>query len=361
MVMFLASLIAAFMVTIASVHAFRPAARFLKLLDQPGGRKMHKTATPMVGGLAMFCGILAATPFNSQYPHLLPFTIASSLLVMVGFLDDRHDIRKRVRIIAQLVAAFIMIEWAGLRIDSLGNLFGSGPILLGGLATPFTLFATLGVINAVNMMDGADGLAGGLSLVACVFLAGIALVGGRAVDAQILFGFVFCLAAFMLFNYRFPGRTRARIFMGDAGSTFLGFVICWFSISLTQGNDAVMAPITAVWLLAIPVLDILAVTIRRLASGRSPLSADREHIHHVLQRQGLTITQSVNRLISVAILAAAAATFLHWLLFASESILFMGFIAWVALHIFSTQRQTAAAPEHDSVAEQSPGGTVQQK
>jgi UDP-GlcNAc:undecaprenyl-phosphate GlcNAc-1-phosphate transferase len=304
----------------------------------------------MIGGLAIFTGILASTSLGSRYPHLLPLMTASGILVMVGFLDDRHDIRKRVRIVAQLMAAFIMVYWADMRIDTLGNLFGSGPILLGNLAVPFTFLATLGVINAVNMMDGADGLAGGLSLVSFVFLAVIAALGGRIEEMQILSVFIFCIAAFMLYNYRIPGRRQARVFMGDAGSTFLGFAICWFFISLSQGDGAVMAPVMAAWLLAVPLLDIFAVMIRRAASGRSPLSADREHIHHVLQRQGFPIAQVVNRLIFMAFLAATAATFLHWTLPAPERVLFFGFIVWIGLHVFTTQRRATSTQKRKSMA-----------
>lgn len=282
----------------------------------------------MIGGIGIVAGATAAFPFLPTPGEHLPLLVAMGLLLVVGVLDDRHDIRKRVRVITQVVAALLMIYWGDIRIDSLGNLFGLGELRLGALSVPFTVFATVGVINAVNMTDG---LAGGLSIVSLGLLAAIAAIFGRGADAAMMSAIICAISGFLLFNYRFPGRTRARAFMGDAGSTVLGFVLVWFCASLSQGSQAVMPPVLAAWLLAIPLLDTLSVMARRVMNGDSPFKPDRRHLHHILLAEGRGVRSTVNLIVLAAATVALVAVATWQLRAGAESLLLVGFIglAWV--------------------------------
>src|SRR5690606_23381384 len=148
--------------TWCGLRVLHPLASRLNLLDFPLGRKDHAHPTPIVGGLAMVTGFLVVMPFIPDHAlsTVLSFAAASLLLVGVGLYDDRHDLRWYWRVLAQVVAALIMIYGAGVRVANLGGVFGMGD--LGWISVPFTIFATVGIINAINMVDGADGLAGSL-------------------------------------------------------------------------------------------------------------------------------------------------------------------------------------------------------
>lgn len=342
----------AFCATGALIVVLEPLARRLRLLDIPGGRKAHARATPVIGGIAIFGGFaLAILGLHNDLQAVLPLIAAGGLLVLVGALDDRHDIRKRVRLMAQLLAVLMMVYWSGIRVDSLGDLAGIGAIQLGILSLPFTVLAVMGVINAVNMTDGADGLAGGLSLIPLICMAGLAFFGGRQGDGIILLALVGSVLAFMLFNYRFPGRPCARVFMGDAGSTFLGFAICWFAISLSQGGGAVMSPILAVWLIGIPVLDLLTVMARRMLCGRSPLLPDRSHLHHILQREGMSPSATVNAIVCGGFLAAAGAMVLHYDIAAPDLAMVVALVLWATMHFVVTQAAVSSLDEREAVGE----------
>ena len=272
-----------------------PVAHRLDLLDHPKGRKDHSHPTPITGGLAMAVGILVtvwATP-EVMGSAWIAFSLASTLLIVVGLLDDKYDLPWWLRIGAHVVAALIMALMGGVQIEQLGPVFGLGDTSLGILSLPFTVFATVGLINAINMIDGADGLAGSLVLTALVMLVAASLYAGNGVMADRVLIMVGAVAAFLWFNLRFPWQPRAKLFMGNAGSAFLGFVIAWVSFRLTQNPGHPVSPILALWLIPVPVMDTLVLMARRLRDGQSPFKADHNHIHHVLRGSGLSPMQKV--------------------------------------------------------------------
>ena len=282
----LRAILLTFSLGILLILSFRPLAKKIGLVDAPGGRKWHGDKTPLVGGIAMFGAfVITIIVDNLYFPELKGLLGGASLLVVLGILDDFHELSAWPRIIGQILAAVIMYFLGGKSIESLGTLLGASNITLGPLAFPFTVFATVGVINAFNMIDGVDGLAGGLSLISLLFFSLLAGLSGHRMDLMILGILGAAVIAFLLFNLRFPGRPFAMIFMGDAGSMFLGFTLCWFAVGLSQGDHRAMAPVTALWILAVPLFDTLSVMIRRLVNGQSPFAADRGHLHHVLMEQ----------------------------------------------------------------------------
>jgi len=296
------SLALGFLLTALMLFLLRPVAMRIDLIDQPGERKVHSEGVPLVGGLAMFCGFaLAALTLDQPFTPYRSFFAAVAILMIVGVLDDMRELSSRARFAAQIVAAAMMAWWGGIALDDLGGLGGEESIVeLGRWAVPFTIFATVGVINALNMSDGMDGLAGGLSLVALLGLAYIAHDAGLHDRRDLLLLLVACVVAFLVFNVRAPGRRQALVFMGDAGSMFLGFAITWFFIDMSQGPVRVMTPVTALWLLLIPLFDTVWLLIRRPLTGRLPTAADAEHVHHVLQMIGIGVSRTFGLLILLA-------------------------------------------------------------
>lgn len=279
--------------TLLVLWLLRPVAHRLNLLDYPAGRKDHAHPTPITGGLAMVIGILvtAWVTLDLLDSAWIAFSLGAGLLIVVGLLDDKYDLPWWLRIGVQVIAALIMALMGGVQVEQLGPVFGLGSMSLGMLSVPFTVFATVGLINAINMVDGADGLAGSLVLTALVMLVAACLYSGNEVMAQRVMIMVGAVSAFLWFNLRFPWRPHAKIFMGNAGSAFLGFVIAWVSFRLTQNPGHPVSPILALWLIPIPVMDCLVLMTRRIRDGNSPFKADQNHIHHVMRHSGFSPMQ----------------------------------------------------------------------
>lgn len=268
----------------------QPAATRLDLLDYPKGRKDHGHPTPAIGGIAMAGGVIAAglTTLTTVDTSFFGFMAAALLLVVVGLLDDKYDLRWWIRVLAQVLAALIMVYVGGVRISELGPAFGLPEMSLGWLSVPFTVFATVGLINAVNMVDGVDGLAGTLVLAALVMFSSAALYSGNGIIVEQSLVLAGAVAAFLWFNLRTPWRPKAALFMGNAGSVFLGFCVAWIAFRLTQSPSHPVNPALALWLLPVPVMDCLVLVVRRMRQRKSPFSADRDHIHHLMLDAGFT-------------------------------------------------------------------------
>ena len=277
----------AFAVTVAFLLALRPAAKSVGLVDRPGGRKTHVGLVPIIGGVAMFCGIFAGmTVIMPAGRELVSLFVASLVLVAIGVADDKYHLAPSARVVAQIAAILIMFYGADLALAEIGNPLALGNIRMG----PFTLIATtvvsLTVINAYNLIDGADGLAGSMALIA---LLSISAVGGLAASSTtIALMIVAGIVGFLIFNFPTPWNSRVRTFMGDAGSTFLGFLIVWTTLGVSQGAERVISPVYALWFASIPVYDLLTCFVRRKLAGKSPFEPGRDHFHHTLLRGGMT-------------------------------------------------------------------------
>ena len=249
--------------------------------------------TPVTGGLAILLGCMVSFfAVQTSSNSLLAFCGAGLLLVLVGVWDDLRDLRWYWRILAQALAALIIIYGGGVRVEQIGPVFGLGEMSLGWASVPFTVFATIGIINAMNMIDGADGLAGLLGLAALSMLAAASVYAGNDLLAQRLSVLCGALAGFLAWNIRLPWRPRAKVFLGNAGSALLGLVIAWVAFRLTQNPGHPVNPVLALWLLPIPVMDCLVLIVRRLQERRSPFSAGRDHIHHLMQDAGFGPTRA---------------------------------------------------------------------
>jgi UDP-GlcNAc:undecaprenyl-phosphate GlcNAc-1-phosphate transferase len=290
------------------VFALRPLAVRLGLIDVPDARKRHVAPTPAIGGVAIFCAIgllgLLAQPHSLQ---LVGFDLAALVLVITGVIDDRHRLRWRIRMGAQVLSALILIHVAGVRVQDLGTVLGLHIGLNGVGSDVVTVVAVVGIINAINMMDGVDGLAGSVSLVAILMLTGVAIYAGNialAVDLTIVMG---ALVGFLAFNLRFPWARRASIFLGNAGAELLGLIIAAACFRLTQNPAHPIGPKLAPFLVAPALIDCLTLIIRRIRRGESPFLADRNHLHHLLLDAGFSATAVVAGISLLTLLVGALA------------------------------------------------------
>ena len=296
--------------TFAALWLLQPVAHKLNMLDVPNGRKDHARPTPITGGLAMAVGVLVtlfATLGNNLGAPFVAFAIGSTLLIAVGLLDDKFDLRWYWRVLAQIIAALVMVHMGGVQVQYLGPVFGLSDASLGALSVPFTVFATVGLINAINMIDGADGLAGLLVAAALAMLLAAAIYSGNGAVIDKLVILIGAVLAFLAYNLRFPWRCSARLFMGNAGSAFLGFVIAWMTFRLTQNPGHPVSPVLALWFVPIPVMDTLVLMLRRVRNKQSPFIADRNHIHHLMLEAGFGPTQAAMALAMFSLLCGLVA------------------------------------------------------
>lgn len=314
------------------------------LVDHPKGRKLHQNPTPLSGGIAIFFAFFLAvlTLHNTPFaPHRM-FFAGATILVLVGVLDDLRELTPSQRFGAHVLAAVLMIASGDAVLEDLGHLLSPEWILsLGILAIPVTVFATVGLINAMNLSDGLDGLAASLVLITLTALGILAWLGDAFLTVAILLLLALALLPFLGLNLR--RRGRALVFMGDGGSTFLGFVLAWFLIQASQGGDRLMAPVTALWIFAVPLIDTVAIMCRRLLLGRSPFQADREHFHHLLLAAGFNEKQALALIVVLAI-AAACFGLAGELLGITERWMFVAFLSlfglhfWIMMHAWRTKR-----------------------
>jgi UDP-GlcNAc:undecaprenyl-phosphate GlcNAc-1-phosphate transferase len=295
----------AFLATVVVIAGLMPLARTIGLVDRPSSRKKHTGNVPLVGGIGIFVATVLVSALvgpPAEWPGLL---LGAGLLLAVGVKDDLSRISPKIRLVFQAASILLMAVWAGATIDWIGFMGpGQTPFELGWLAIPFTIFAGVGLVNAVNMSDGLDGLCGTLALVALGALGVVAAVAGRTEELTLIVILAGAVAGFLAYNFRFPGRSQGLVFLGDAGSYLLGIALLYLLARLSAGPQPAMSPVTALWIMLVPLFDTVGMMLRRMKKGRSILAADREHIHHVFLLAKFTVSETV---LIMAVIAASAA------------------------------------------------------
>lgn len=314
----------AFLITLSSMSLLSSFASSLGLMDIPGGRKGHDMRTPLVGGIGIFIGSLSLIFVSGEsFYAFIPFFMIAGVLLLVGVVDDAIELSPRLRLAVHMLAGLLMIFWAGNKLSSFGNLFGTGAVPLGVMAVPVTLFAVASAINAVNMTDGVDGLCGGLVLIFLLFM-GYFAYGADLGHVFTLIGVLCCcLVGFLFLNFRFPWKRRATVFMGDAGSTVMGFLMAWLLIYLAEHKA--FSPVVALWIVAYPLMDTANVMIHRRLRGRSMFTPGRDHMHHLLLDAGFSVRQAVLILYLFAAALAGIGTAGHFL-HLHDGVMFFGFL-----------------------------------
>ena len=300
--------VVAFVMAAAFVVALIGPAKRLGLVDHPAGRKAHEVPTVLVGGLAIFLSALVtqflAGLLMEQSASLL---IALLVVVGIGLADDAHEIGYRSKFFAQLIAALVIVSGTSIHVMHLGDIFGVGDFALGKWSYLITVIAIIGLMNAYNMIDGLDGLAGTQVLLSAAAFALVALSAGDlrlGLELLILCG---AIAGFLVFNLRSYWLKRGLVFLGDTGGLLLGILLAWYSIKLAGAETAPLRPITAVWILAVPLLDMGAVMFLRMRQHKSPFHPDRQHLHHILLDAGFSVSKVVFLMGTMAVACSALA------------------------------------------------------
>ncbi|MEZ9463058.1 UDP-N-acetylglucosamine--undecaprenyl-phosphate N-acetylglucosaminephosphotransferase [Vibrio splendidus] len=290
----------------------RPIAIKFSFVDVPNTRKSHNGHIPLIGGLSTLLGVWI---IDLLMPNLLPFqnhyVLLASFLALVGLIDDKFDISAISRLIIISLLAVWLAKSDGIILSYLGDFLGLGQVTLGAWSTLFSVCAVIGCITAFNMIDGIDGLLGSLASISIGSLGVMFWKEGHHSISLFCFLLIVSMLAYICFNLGINVKSKHKIFMGDSGSFLVGFSILWLLVFATQEVDGVthlgnaMKPVTALWIISVPLMDMLLVISRRLVNKKSPLSADRTHIHHIVLRAGYTTKQA---LVGISLLALLLAT-----------------------------------------------------
>lgn len=269
--------------------------------DKPNYRKVHQKIMPRLGGLAIFLsfiiGILIYKPISATY---LPIIIGSIIIILTGMLDDVKEISPKLKLLGQIAAAAVVVIMGNIQVEFINLPFG-GKIEFGILSIPMTMLWIIGITNAINLIDGLDGLAAGVSTIALFSIAGMSYITGQIIVSIIALIVAVSTTGFLFYNFH-----PAKIFMGDTGALFLGYIISVLSL-LGYKNVTFISLIIPVIILGVPISDTFFAIIRRLAN-RQPLSApDKSHLHHCLLRSGFTHKQTVLLIYAMSIILGLAA------------------------------------------------------
>ena len=288
-----------FLICGAAIRLAMSLADWLGMLDRPGGHKQHEASTPFVGGVGILAVLLSVflvlDPLFGGFAvsPLQGILIGALILFITGLADDIVHLSFKLRFVVQAAVALSMIFVGGVELLSFGELLPGWRFDLGWLSIPLTILATVGLINAVNMIDGLDGLSGSVSLVSLALVGLVAFFAGQGAYVVLVVALIAGLAGFLYYNLRYPGNSRARVFLGDNGSMVLGFLFAWLCIALSQGDAPAMTPVTALWLFALPLMDTVAVMLRRIWLRKSPFRPDRYHLHHLFVSAGYRVCDVV--------------------------------------------------------------------
>lgn len=282
---------------VALVHGF---------VDRPTRRKAHQGDVPFIGGISLFITIVGVSLID---PKIIPFQqeyfYCSFFLVLVGSIDDKFDISARFRFVFLVGLSLWLSLYQGVEVERLGNILGDGGFELGQGSVLFTSLAIVGCIIAFNMADGIDGLLGGLASITFLGLALLFYHSGQRPLVYFCLIFVLAMFPYILCNLELIPRKSFKVFMGDSGSFFIGFTIVWLLIESSQAmsslrESAILRPVTALWLIAVPLMDMVMVMARRIRKRQSPFTPDRMHLHHICQRLGLSSRQTLSLIVLLA-------------------------------------------------------------
>lgn len=287
------------------------------IVDVPGARHMHTNPMSHVGGIAIFISMMiisisvlwyrnsGITIDQTMQGQLRVLLLATGFMFITGLIDDIKEkgLRARIKFVAQISSALIVCL-AGIRIESV-VITDSVTLDFGWLSWPLTIFWIVGITNAVNLIDGLDGLAGGICAIACGTIAVFASSIGNMAVVVLMLALLGSVTGFLFFNFH-----PAKIFMGDCGSMLLGFMIASSSIICFSKSSALVGLALPIAVLGVPVFDTLFSMLRRFLERRSIFSADRSHFHHKLIELGFTQSQAVIAIYGVTLLNAGLGMFM---------------------------------------------------
>lgn len=328
-----------FVVAFAVVRMLKPIAYLVDLVDKPGGRKHHEGVIPLIGGIAIYSSVCITTFLFIEQPIFIRlFLLAGGLIVFMGSVDDRYELSARFRLAGQFLVACIFVYGLDVHIQSFGNLFGLGDLNVGWLGYPLAVLSLMGVVNAMNMLDGMDGLVGSIAMVSVIGLVGLFGANGDTTFQLLCLAFIGATAAFLIFNiWGSPVRSFNKVFMGDAGSMFLGLSLGVLLIQGSQKDIGAFSPVVALWFVLLPMTDMFTIMYRRFKRGRSPMEPDRTHIHHILMRAGFSGKQTLYIMVLMqALFVAVGVSMMKYEV--SEWVSFLTVIAFVGVYQYVMKR-----------------------
>lgn len=269
--------IVSFGVALITIPGLRRWAFATCTLDVPDERKVHCEVMPRLGGVAIFGAFFLSLLIFVDLSRPMRGLLAGALVVFVtGLVDDLVGLTSRRKFAGQIAGALLTMSISGLHLAHLGNLFGVGDVTLPlWFSIPFTVFAVVGVTNAINLIDGLDGLSGGISVIALGGFALLAYLDGNFEVTLLCAALAGAILGFLRYNFH-----PSCIFMGDCGSLVVGFLLAFLAIQLTHGPGARVQPVVPLILLGLPIIDTIWVMGARVMRGRSPFTAERNHVHH---------------------------------------------------------------------------------
>ncbi len=297
----------AFLSTLVFTPVMRKLALMWGIFDHPNRRKMHSRPVPYFGGVAMFCGFFLALALLAGWDnHLTGFALGALIMLVVGMIDDLISISPVFKLLGQTVAALVMVSF-GVRIEYISNfLRGTGVIYLGIWSIPITVSWLVMVTNTVNLIDGLDGLAAGVSVIASVTLLIVGILDNQVPLILLLTaGLAGASGAFLFFNF-YP----ASIFMGDSGSLFLGFSLATVGVMGALKGATIATLVIPVLALGVPIYDTALAIFRRGAAGTQVFKPDKEHFHHRIMALGFTQTQTVLFIYGISAILGMCAVYL---------------------------------------------------
>ncbi|MGB2079143.1 MAG: UDP-N-acetylglucosamine--undecaprenyl-phosphate N-acetylglucosaminephosphotransferase [Vibrio sp.] len=330
----LIQLITAVLLSFFYLVIFRKIAQKIGLVDNPNARKLHQGSVPLVGGVSIFFTIMSIfVIFYDIHMHMALYMFSAAVLVIIGVVDDKYDISFKFRLYAQTAISCLIIAVGERSLHNFGDLLGDGQIFLPEMLSYIvTILAIVGAINAFNMVDGIDGLLGGLACVSFASLALMFYLDGNLYFSLVCLIFIAATIPYVVLNL----GSRLKVFMGDAGSIFIGFTVIWMLIAASQlePHQNVVSPVTALWFIAIPLMDMAAIMIRRVKKGQSPFKPDREHLHHICQRAGMSPRQSLLFIVGLATVCASIGVWGE-LANAPEVLMFLLFMGLCVCYLFA--------------------------
>ncbi len=293
-------------------------------------RRMHTKAMPRFGGMAIYIGtvtsMLIFLPFSTQ---LMGLIAGGTLIFLVGIIDDLKNLPAKVKLVCQILCAFILFQFS-VRISFIGNPFGEGYYFFPWIVQLLvTVIWIVGITNTINLIDGLDGLAGGVAFIASISIAYIAFINGRTEASMAMLAIAGGALGFLPFNFN-----PAKIFMGDGGALFLGFMIAGFSVMSPMKSATMLATVVPVLVLGLPIFDTTFAILRRLINRRPIMEADKGHLHHRIMATGLGQRRTVLTLYGISGVMGVAAIAMSRDLFIESSLLIV--IAATFIYVFLT-------------------------
>lgn len=282
-------------------------------VDKPNSRKVHTEVMPRLGGLGIYLSFLVGINlfyfftdlFTAKSELYFSLMIGGTIIAVIGILDDKLELSAKQKLVGQIFAALVVIAF-GMQVEYVNNPFGEGMIRIEYLAIPLSIFWIVGITNAINLVDGLDGLAGGVSGIASLSIAIIAFLSGKPLEGYLALLLCASIVGFLIFNFH-----PAKIFMGDVGSLFLGYILAVLTFQELK-QVTLFGVLVPLMLLAIPVLDTLYAIIRRKVNHRPIFQPDKHHLHHRLIESGLSHKKAVLTIYGISLVFAATAIFVPY-------------------------------------------------